>query len=114
MFKTIGAHVAPPAGVKPPSQWGDEERIRQLFGAAASSITMQRRHFNFRYRSAQHFVDVFRTFYGPTHKAFGALPAAGAQALERDLLALLGELDVGGARGLVVPSEYLEVVIVKA
>jgi hypothetical protein len=67
--------------------------------------------FHFRYRSAAHFVQIFRDYYGPTHKAFGALDAAGQAALERDILALVNELDVGKGRGLVVPSEYAETVV---
>ena len=74
----------------------------------------ERRHFNFRYRSAAHFVQVFRDFYGPTHKAFGALSAAGGKALEADLLALLGRLNTAGPGSLVIPSEYLEIVVTRA
>jgi hypothetical protein len=73
----------------------------------------RRRLFNFRYRSAAHFIEVFRTWYGPVHKAFAALPAEGAAALEADMTELLDSLDEGGPGGLVVPSEYLEIVIVR-
>lgn len=111
MFKVLGKHVPPPAGVQPPSLWGTREHVAQLFGERAAGIELVGRHFNFRYRSPQHFVDVFRTWYGPTHKAFGALPAEGAAALERDLIGLLEECDQGGGRGLVVPSEYAEIVV---
>jgi SAM-dependent methyltransferase len=114
LFKVIGAHVAPPAGVKPPPLWGNEAHLASLFGAATASMRVERKHFNFRYRSAAHWVQVFRDYYGPTHKAFGALDAAGQQALERDIMALLNECNVGGAASLVVPSEYLEIVAVKA
>ncbi len=113
LFKTIGAHVSPPAGVKPPSLWGNEAYLTELFGALASQIRCERRFFNFRYRSAAHWVQVFRDTYGPTHKAFLALNAEGQQALERDLLALLTQMNTAGATSLVVPSEYLEIVITK-
>ena len=113
LFKTIGAHVPPPAGVKPPPLWGNEAHLNELFGALASQIRCERRFFNFRYRSAAHFVQVFRDYYGPTHKAFLALNDEGKQALERDLLALLTQLNVAGPNSLVVPSEYLEIVITK-
>ena len=113
LFKIIGAHVPPPAGVKSPALWGTEAHINQLFGAKAASIRCERRIFKFRYRSAAHFLEVFRDYYGPTHKAFAALDANGRQALERDVTALLDELNVGGETSLVVPSEYLEVVITK-
>jgi len=111
LFKVIGAHVPPPAGVRSPALWGSEAHLVALFGPRASDLQVEHKHFSFRYRSAAHFVQVFRDYYGPTHKAFGALDAAGKVALERDITALLNELDIGGGRGLVVPSEYAEVVI---
>jgi SAM-dependent methyltransferase len=113
LFKVIGAHVAPPAGVKPPSLWGREDYLRELFGAQAAAVRVERKRFNFRYRSPAHWVQVFRDYYGPTHKAFGALDVAGQAALERDITALLVELNTAGAASLVVPSEYLEVVVTK-
>ena len=99
--------------MKSPALWGTEAHITELFGAKAASIRCERRIFNFRYRSATHFLEVFRDYYGPTHKAFAALDANGKQALQRDITALLEQLNVGGAASLVVPSEYLEVVITK-
>jgi len=113
LFKVIGAHVPPPVGVKPPSLWGTEPHIVELFGAQAANIRCERRLFNFRYRSAAHWVQVFREVYGPTHKAFAALDAAGAASLERGITALLDELNTAPG-SLVVPSEYLEIVVTKA
>lgn len=113
VFKTLGRHLPPPAGVQPPSRWGVASHLESLFGASAASIQATPRMFNFRYRSAAHFIDVFRTWYGPVHKAFAALPAEGAAALENDLAALLNRLNRAGDRALVVPSEYLEVVITR-
>ncbi|MCW5636317.1 MAG: class I SAM-dependent methyltransferase [Rubrivivax sp.] len=113
LFKVLGGHVPPPAGARPPALWGTEEHVRALFGAGAAAVRCERRVFNFRYRSAAHWVQVFRDFYGPTHKAFAALPEAGREALQRDVLALLNELNTGGPNSLVVPSEYLEIVVVR-
>ena len=113
LFKVLGRHVPPPAGVQPPSLWGVESHLRSLFGDSAGAIAVTQRMFNFRYRSAAHFIEVFRTWYGPVHKAFGALPGEGAAALERDLTELLMRLNVAGSRSLVVPSEYLEVVVTR-
>ena len=113
LFKVIGAHLPPPAGLASPALWGTEARLAELFGTQAADIHCERRQFNFRYRSAAHWMQVFRDWYGPTHKAFQALPGERGQALERDIGALLSELDVGQGRGLVVPAEYLEVVITK-
>jgi SAM-dependent methyltransferase len=114
LFKVIGAHVAPPAGVKPPPLWGTEAHLAALFGDAVKTVHAERKRFNFRYRSAAHWVQVFRDYYGPAHKAFGALDAAGQQALERDVMALLEACNVAGPSSLVVPSEYLEIVLAKA
>jgi ubiquinone/menaquinone biosynthesis C-methylase UbiE len=113
LFKVIGAYLPPPAGLKSPALWGTEPYIVELFGAQAAQIRCERRHFNFRYRSAAHWLQVFREFYGPTHKAFAALDGAGQQALARDIAALLEQMNTAGADSLVVPSEYLEVVITK-
>jgi SAM-dependent methyltransferase len=113
LFKVIGAHVPPPAGVQPPALWGTEPHIVELFGKRSTQIRCERRIFNFRYRSAAHWLQVFRDLYGPTLKAFAALDGAGAQSLERGITALLDELNVAGPAALVVPDEYLEIVITK-
>jgi SAM-dependent methyltransferase len=112
LFKTIGAHLPPAPGVKSPALWGTEQRLRELFGANAAAIATTPRYFAFRYRSAQHWLDVFRTFYGPLNRAFAALGERGV-ALEQEVLALLSQFDRGGPAGLVVPSEYLEVIITR-
>ncbi len=113
LFKVVGAYVPPPAGLKSPALWGTESHIVELFGPKAAQIRSERRHFNFRYRSAAHWLQVFRDFYGPTHKAFAALDEAARAALERDITALLGRLNTAGPSSLVVPGEYLEIVITK-
>ena len=113
VFKTLGRHLPPPAGVEPPSRWGVATHLHSLFGERAAAIAVTPRLFNFRYRSAAHFIEVFRTWYGPIHKAFAALPADAAMALERDLTDLLNRMNRAGAASLVVPSEYLEVVITR-
>ena len=114
MFKVLGRHVPPPAGVQPPSLWGVESHLQSLFGERAAAIAITPRIFNFRYRSAAHFIDVFRTWYGPVHKAFAALPADQATLLERDLTELLNRLNRAGAGSLVVPSEYAEIVVTRS
>ena len=113
LFKVIGAHVAPPVGLKSPALWGNEPYVTELFGARAADIRCERRNFNFRYRSAAHFVQVFRDYYGPTHKAFAALDESGKQALDRDITTLLNDMNTAGSTSLVVPSEYLEIVVTK-
>lgn len=113
LFKVVGAYVAPPPGLRSPALWGTEPHMVELFGPQAADIRCVRKHFNFRYASSAHWIQVFRDFYGPTHKAFAALEPAGQAALERDIAALLERLNVAGKSSLVVPGEYLEVVIVK-
>ena len=113
MFKILGKYMPPPPGVQPPALWGTEEHVRGLFGADAAKVQVTQRVFNFRYRSAAHFVDVFRNWYGPVHKAFGALAPDKAAELERELIDLLNSLNVAGASSLVVPSEYLEIVVTR-
>jgi SAM-dependent methyltransferase len=114
VFKTLGRHLPPPAGVQPPSRWGVVSHLESLFGASAASIEATPLVFNFRYRSAAHFIDVFRTWYGPVHKAFAALPADAAADLDADLTALLNRMNRAGDGALVVPSEYLEVVVTRS
>jgi hypothetical protein len=97
--------------VQPPSLWGSEAHVQALFGERAAAVEVTRRHFNFRYRSAAHFIDVFRTWYGPVHKAFAALPEDRARQLEADLTELLERMNRAGAGSLVVPSEYAEIVV---
>ena len=113
LFKVIGTHVQPPAGLQSPALWGTEPHIAELFGTKAAQIRCERRYFNFRYRSAAHWVQVFRDYYGPTLKAFAALDELGRQALEHDIIALLEQMNAGGTASLVVPGEYLEVIITK-
>lgn len=114
LFKTLGGHVPPPAGVKSPAQWGNRDWIDQIFKPDASMIRVSKRHFQFRYKSPAHFVEVFRSLYGPVHKAFLALDTDGQKALENDILALIEEFNTATDGSMSVPGEYAEVVIKKA
>ena len=111
VFRTIGKYVPPPAGVKPPALWGTETALVELFGAHATDLRCERRQFVFRYASVGHWLQVFRDFYGPTHKAFGALDAERQARLADDITRLLQRLNRAGAESLIVPGEYLEAVI---
>ena len=113
LFKTVGKYVPPPAGLKPASLWGTEQYLHQLFGSEPVALRAERKMFNFRYASAAHMLQVFRDYYGPVHKAFAAIPADAAHAMARDFLDLLERSNTAGADSLVVPAEYLEVVISK-
>jgi ubiquinone/menaquinone biosynthesis C-methylase UbiE len=114
MLKTVGRHVPPPPGVKPPPTWGTGERLRELFGAEVSSLEVTRRTFVFRYPSAEYFVEYFRNYYGPTYRAFGALDPAGQEALVRDLKDLAEHWNTSGDATMVVPSTYAEAVAVRS
>ncbi|TYL88075.1 methyltransferase domain-containing protein [Bradyrhizobium rifense] len=113
LFKTIGKHLAPPAGVKSPALWGTSTRLQEMFGSQASEIAAEPRMFVFRYRSPEHWLEVFKSFYGPMLKAFAALDETGQAALKRDLMTLLGEFNHADDGTVVVHSEYLEAVITK-
>ena len=113
LFKTIGRHVPPPAGAASPALWGTPARLDELFGGHGVAIEAHPRDFVFRYRSADHWLQIFRGYYGPVLKAFAALSPDGQEALEADLRALLGQFNRSGDEAVVVPGEYLEVVITR-
>jgi len=113
LFKLMSAYAPSPAGLASPMAWGTEWRLMELFGLRASDIRTTRRTYAFRYRSAEHWVEFFRAYYGPTHKAFAALDEAGQRALRAALLDLLRGENSHAGDALVVPAEYLEAVITK-
>lgn len=111
LFRTLGRFVPPPAALRPPTLWGSEARLVELFGPLARDLTTARRTYAFRFLSPSHFVDVFRTTYGPILKAFAALEPVAQAGLEEALLGLLSSHDRGQGRGLLVHAEYLEAVV---
>jgi ubiquinone/menaquinone biosynthesis C-methylase UbiE len=113
LFGVMSGFVPPPAGLASPMAWGSEPRLVELFGPRASDIRTTRKAYVFRYRSAEHWVEFFRTYYGPTHRAFAALDEAGQRALHAALVAFLRGENTHTGDALVVPAEYLEVVITK-
>jgi ubiquinone/menaquinone biosynthesis C-methylase UbiE len=113
LFKTIGKHVPPPAGAMSPALWGTRARIAELFEPHATSVKSAQRNFVFRYRTPAHWLEVFKTYYGPVLKTFGALEPAAQTALQGDLMALIDRFNRSGDGSMVVPSEYLEIVITR-
>jgi SAM-dependent methyltransferase len=113
LFKTLGKHLPPPPGVKSPALWGTRTRLDEMFGKAGT-IEAQPKMFVFRYKSPQHWLEVFRTYYGPTFKAFGALDTEKQKALAADLIALIGQFNRATDGSMAVRSEYLEVVVNRA
>src|SRR5262249_21983409 len=114
LFQLVGRHVPPARGLRSPLQWGTPDRLRELFPPHAADLAVQRREFCFRYRSPEHWLEVFRTFYGPVVRAFAALPAIGRAALATDLLALVRRNNRARDASMVVPSAWLEVVVTRS
>jgi hypothetical protein len=112
LFRTVGGHVPPPAGVQSPMLWGTEAHLRELFGDGIASLEAEERTFTFRFRSPEEFVSFFREWYGPTLKAFAALEGAARDALETDLIALARRYDRLGDDATAIPSTYTEAVLV--
>lgn len=113
LFTVVGRHVPPSPVLTAPSRWGAEDYLTQLFGASASDIRITPRDFAFRYRSPEHMIEVFRTWYGPVHKAFASLPADAQARLEQDLMESIGRFNCSGDPTVVIPAEYVEVVVIK-
>ncbi len=113
MFKTVGQYNPPPAGVKSPAFWGTEDYLDELFGAIASDLSIQERAFVFRYRSPEHWMEIFENAFGPIVKTMGILDDAGKAALRTDLIDLIGRFNTATDGTMVVPGAYLEVVITK-
>jgi hypothetical protein len=111
VFKTIGKYLPPPAGVASPALWGTNARLDELFGKSSRRIRTTSREFVFRYRSPAHWIEVFRTYYGPMNRTFAALDAGKQEAFIRDLLSLMEMRNRAGDGTLVLPSAYLEVLI---
>jgi ubiquinone/menaquinone biosynthesis C-methylase UbiE len=113
MFKVVGKYAPPPPGVRSPIEWGTEARLAELFGDAVQELGARRQQFVFRYRSAQHWLDAFRTYYGPTYKAFGALDADTSQSFTDEMLTLAWHHNTSITHALRIPAEYLQVMAVK-
>jgi ubiquinone/menaquinone biosynthesis C-methylase UbiE len=113
LFKVIGKHVAPAPGAKSPALWGTGARLEEMFAASATSMVAKPRHFSFRYLSPEHFLETFKTFYGPMLKAFAALDADNQKRLRYDILALIERFNRATDGTMIVPSEYLEIVLQK-
>ena len=113
VFKTLGKYLPPPPSARSPALWGTRPRLAEMFGAATTEITAETRHFNFRYRSPKHFLEVFETYYGPINRAFATLDQRQQNELRNDLHALIVRMNRANDGTMIVPSEYLEVVIAK-
>jgi SAM-dependent methyltransferase len=112
LFRTTAAHVPPPAGLPSPMLWGTESHLRELFGDGIASLEVAERTFTWRFESAEEFVSYFRTWYGPTLKAFAALEGDAQEALEQDLVRLVRDSNRLSAEAVAVPSTYLEAVAI--
>ncbi|HEY6572471.1 MAG TPA: methyltransferase domain-containing protein, partial [Candidatus Eisenbacteria bacterium] len=113
LFEVMSRFVPPPPGLRSPMTWGTKERMMELFGPHAASVKTERRTYTFRYPSAEHWIEFFRTYYGPTHKAFAALDETGRKELHAALMELLGRCETVKGGPLAIPATYLEVVVTK-
>jgi SAM-dependent methyltransferase len=114
MFMTVAKHAPPPPGVIPPLLWGTEDRLRELFGDGISDLQVEARTARQAFRSADHYLEFFRTYFGPIKMAFERVGADGEAALAQDLRDLMKEESSGGDRALVLEPEYLQVVATRA
>ena len=114
MLKVVAAHVPPPPGVPSPILWGTESYLRELFGDQIGTLACRERTFTFRFRSAEAYVDYFRTYYGPTVKAFETAGTAGGDALFGDLVDLVRRYAGTTSGPVSIPATYLETVAVRA
>ncbi len=114
LLTTIAGHVPPPAGLQSAARWGRRDFLEAEFGAAAASIDIELKQFNFRFPAAQVLVDFFRTWYGPVHKAFAALEGEQQKVLEADMLALMARFNSASDGTAIIASDYFEVIITKA
>ena len=113
LFRTVAAHVPPPAGVASPMLWGTESHLRDLFGRGIESLRLRERTFTFRFPSAEHFVTFFRLWYGPTLKAFAALNDIARDALEADLIQLVHRFDRLDGKAVAIPATYAEAIAIR-
>jgi ubiquinone/menaquinone biosynthesis C-methylase UbiE len=114
MFATLRPFAPPPPGLSSPLAWGTESHLKRIFGANAASIRVERKEYVFRFRSPEHWLDVFGKSYGPVLKALESLEPVRRNELSRALLADMQRANRSGDGTLVVPSEYLEVVVQRA
>jgi ubiquinone/menaquinone biosynthesis C-methylase UbiE len=114
MFQTISKHAPPPPGVESPLRWGTEERVRELFGDGVADVRFERRISRQPFRSAEHYVEFFRKYFGPTQMAYERVGSDGEQALTDDLLAFLDGANSAGDRAMVLEAEYLQIIATRS
>jgi ubiquinone/menaquinone biosynthesis C-methylase UbiE len=112
-FRVVSKHMPPAPGLRPPTRWGTEVGVRELFGGGIGSLRTRVRSVTQYYRSVSHMVDVFRTYFGPTARAFASLDPDAREALDRDLTALFSKHNRATDGTVVIAFEYLEALIEK-
>jgi SAM-dependent methyltransferase len=112
MFRILSRYVPPPPGLTPPSHWGTPEGVEALLGARCAVVHAERRAFVMRFASPEHWLEVFRNWFGPVRAAFEALDPGRQDELARELVLHLRRHDRSGGESLVAPMHYLEVVAV--
>lgn len=114
MFQTTAKHAPPPPGIDSPLLWGTEERLRELFGDGIADLRVEKRVSRQPFRSADHYIDFFRTYFGPSKMAYERVGPEGEGALTDDLRTFLNDANTAGDRALVLEAEYLQVIATRA
>lgn len=114
MFGTISKHAPPPPGIPSPLLWGTEDHVRSLFGDRIADLRVERRVSRQPFRSADHYIDFFRRYFGPTQMAYERVGPEGEEALTEDLRSFLEEVNRAGDRAMVLEADYLEVIATRA
>jgi ubiquinone/menaquinone biosynthesis C-methylase UbiE len=113
-FRAHARYVAPPAGLKPAVRWGTEAGLAELLGPGARSITTERRTVFQYYHSMEHVVTVFRTYFGPTSRAFQLIDGAGQEGLRRDVEDVFVRYNRATDGTIAIESRYLQAIAIRA
>jgi len=113
IFRLRGKYIPPEENLKPPGEWGTEQRIKELFENHTSEIKINKRTALFRYKSVEHFIEFFKTYFGPILKTFEALDEQQQNQYQKDIEQKVIQFNQSGDNTVVIPAEYLEIVMVK-
>lgn len=114
LFAIVAKHAPPPPGFTPPVLWGTEEKVRELLGPGLTDLKMERRVSRQPFRSIDHYLEIFRSYFGPIKMAFDRVGVDGEAALEADLREQLEKCNTAGDRAFVLEPEYLQVIATRA
>ena len=111
-FAAHAAYVPPPPGVDSPLRWGTDEGLEELLGTGTRSIESERRTALQYYRSVDHAVEVFGTYFGPTINALATLEPDDQERLLGDLREVFERYNRATDGTAVVENQYLQTIAV--